>query len=459
LHPHLEREQAFVDMFLDEARIAAQLHHPNVVSTLEIGTSERGYYLVMDYVEGDTLARLMVTSSSMGQKVPIPVLLRIIHDSLAGLHAAHELRTDDGADLCLVHRDVSPQNILVSTDGTARITDFGVARAATRLSVTREGQLKGKLGYMAPEQARGGDIDRRTDLFAVGVILWEALAGRRLFRGRNESDAETLHRILYEDIPRVSAFNSNVTPELDEVVAHALAKDPAERFQDGHSFAEALENATRAGSERIGTTREVARFVDEIVGKDIAARREAIKLMAPSEVSGISSITDMPHSRSNPDAVTATSVPKLLTSSMTPNSMSVGDLSNSMPMAPHSSSVTLNGLPTPPPPPAASGTSPLLVGILVGVSIAALAGATMLFVSAKNSNNMASGNPAPPASVMVISVPASVTPSATVAPVVSATATASASASAVATTKPTEHKPSSKPTPKGGDDLAPSPYH
>ena len=150
LHPHLAHEAEFVDMFLDEARLAARIHHPNVVPILEVGTSADGYYLVMEYIEGDTAARLLARSGHAGGRLPVPTALRIGLDSLAGLHAAHELGDDDGNPLHIVHRDVSPQNILVGVDGTSRITDFGVAHAATRLSSTRTGQLKGKLAYMAP---------------------------------------------------------------------------------------------------------------------------------------------------------------------------------------------------------------------------------------------------------------------------------------------------------------------
>ena len=174
LHPHLASEQEFVEMFLDEARLAASIHHPNVVPILEVGTSDRGYYLVMEYIEGDTLARLLARAATSRERIPVPIVIRIVLDTLAGLHAAHELKDDNGQLLELVHRDVSPQNILVGVDGIARITDFGVARAATRLSSTRAGQLKGKLAYMAPEQARGGDrsIDAPTS------SRWASCSGR-----------------------------------------------------------------------------------------------------------------------------------------------------------------------------------------------------------------------------------------------------------------------------------------
>lgn len=282
LHPHLEREREFVEMFLDEARIAARLHHPNVVATLEVGTSDRGYYLVMDYVEGDTLAKLLTRAAASRTWIPRDVSLRIILDTLAGLHVAHELRGEDGELLNLVHRDVSPQNVLIGVDGVARITDFGVAKASARLSSTRSGQLKGKLGYMAPEQARGGDIDRRADVFAMGIMLWEALAARRLFRGKQDTDAETLQRVLFEPIPRLRDVDPSIPPGIDAVVARALERDLDQRWASCAELADAIERLDEPGM-RAASTRDVARFVNEVVGADVSARRMAIRNLAPGE--------------------------------------------------------------------------------------------------------------------------------------------------------------------------------
>jgi serine/threonine-protein kinase len=283
LHPHLASEQEFVEMFLDEARLAASIHHPNVVPILEVGTSDRGYYLVMEYIEGDTLARLLARSATSRQRIPIPIVIRIVLDTLAGLHAAHELKDDNDHHLNLVHRDVSPQNILVGINGTARITDFGVARAATRLSSTRSGQLKGKLAYMAPEQARGGQIDRRADLFAVGTVLWEVLADKRLFKG--EGEADTLNRVLFEPIPRLRDVNPDIVPELEAVTMKSLDRDPEKRYPTSLAFADELEKAARA-SASIASVREVADYVQKVLGQDISQQREAVRAwLAQSEPS------------------------------------------------------------------------------------------------------------------------------------------------------------------------------
>jgi serine/threonine-protein kinase len=286
LHPHLAHEREFVEMFLDEARLAARIHHPNVVPILEVGTSDVGYFLVMEYIEGETLARLLGRTASRGEKIPTRVAVKIVLDTLAGLEAAHGLRDDFGEPLRIVHRDVSPQNVMVGVDGTSRITDFGVARAATRLTTTRAGQLKGKLGYMAPEQAQGDDIDLRADVFAVGVILWECLAGRRLFKGKADaSDAQTLNRLLYEPIPTLRDTDPTVHEAFGALTQRALERDVSRRFASCGEFAEALEKvAEQTGG--IASTREVAAFVDSVAGPEIEAQRDAVRnWVARSEVS------------------------------------------------------------------------------------------------------------------------------------------------------------------------------
>ncbi|MEO8877648.1 MAG: serine/threonine-protein kinase, partial [Polyangiaceae bacterium] len=228
LHPHLASDRDFIQMFLDEARIAARLHHPHVVPIMEIGESDKGYYLVMEYIEGDTLARLMARSAQSGNPFPTRVAVRAALDALAGLHAAHEMVDDEGKPLEIVHRDVSPQNILVGVDGSARITDFGVARAASRLTTTKSGQLKGKLSYMAPEQARGKGIDRRADVFAMGIVLWELLARKRLFKG-DGGEAETLNKVMNEPIPHVRDANPELPQALADVCMKALERDVEKR--------------------------------------------------------------------------------------------------------------------------------------------------------------------------------------------------------------------------------------
>jgi eukaryotic-like serine/threonine-protein kinase len=287
LHPHLASEKEFVEMFLDEARIAARIHHPNVVPILEVGASPVGYYLVMEYIEGDTLARLLARAASSGKKLPVSIALRIAIDMLSGLHAAHELHDDQNQPVHLVHRDVSPQNVLVGQDGIARITDFGVARAASRLTATRVGQLKGKIAYMAPEQAAGSeDLDRRADVFSSGVVIWEALAQKRLFKAENE--AATLSRVITEPVPVLWQIAPQVSKEVSAVVMRALDRDCDKRFANCAAFADALE-AAAADNDKVATPRELAAYVNEVMGQEISQQRDNVRAwLAHSEPTGTS---------------------------------------------------------------------------------------------------------------------------------------------------------------------------
>ena len=276
LHPHLALDAEFIEMFLDEARLAASIHHTNVVPILEVAANEAiGYYLVMEYIEGDTLARVLARAGQRRQSVPQPILLRVALDLLAGLHAAHELRDGTGKPLNLVHRDVSPQNVLVGFDGIARITDFGVARAASRMSATRVGQLKGKVAYMAPEQAQGADeVDRRADLFSAGVLIWEALAARRLFKAENE--AATLARVMATAVPALSLINPDVSEALSGAIMRVLEREPAARYATAAEFADALEAAV--GKTRVATPRELGAFVEALLNDEAETQREAVRL-------------------------------------------------------------------------------------------------------------------------------------------------------------------------------------
>ncbi len=274
LHPHLADDRGFVDMFLHEARVAANILHPNVVSILDVGMEDGLLYNVMDYVEGDTLAAVQSTATALGKGVPIPIALRIAIDVLSGLHAAHELRDERGEPLNLVHRDVTPQNILIGVDGTARLTDFGVARARGRLVTTSLGMLKGKLSYMPPEQLEATELDRRADVFAMGVTLWETLTLRRLFTGRETYErARQNARAPYRPL---SGFLKGVPPVLDEICAKALAHDPADRYPTAAAFADAIEQAfgpTLASSREVGAL--IAAVAREKLDRERAALRAA----------------------------------------------------------------------------------------------------------------------------------------------------------------------------------------
>ena len=274
LHPHLGNDEEFVRMFLDEARIVAGIRHQHVVTVLEVGAGPAGYYLVMDYVEGATLGSLIRRSAAAATSIPIPVAVRVTLDNLAGLHAAHEHVDPDGTPVSLVHRDVSPQNILIDVNGVSRISDFGVAHATSRLGSTRAGQLKGKVAYMAPEQARGDLVTRRADVFASGIVLWEILCQRRLFLADNE--AVTLNRLMFEPIPNIRQINPALPVALEQVVHRALQRDPAHRFASAAEMADALQSAARA-SHVLGTTVDVKAFMTQMIGPVIEERRAAVR--------------------------------------------------------------------------------------------------------------------------------------------------------------------------------------
>lgn len=269
LHPQFAKDPEFVSMFLDEARLAARIQHPNVVSTLDVVALEGEVFLVMEYVQGESLSKLVRACRRKGELVPARIASSIVAAALHGLHAAHEAKSERGEPLDLVHRDISPQNVLVGVDGVARVLDFGVAKAAMRAQTTRDGQMKGKLSYMAPEQLRAKAVDRRTDVFAAGVVLWEALTGRRLFDGADAG--EILTKVLEAEVPQPGQLVPSVPPALDSIVLRALERDPARRFATAREFAIALEHAGA-----VALNREVGEWVEDIGGEVLARRAERV---------------------------------------------------------------------------------------------------------------------------------------------------------------------------------------
>ncbi len=242
LHPHLADEPAQRDALVREARLLSAVRHPNVVELRDVDV-DAGVRLVLGYVEGVTLGRWLVEAGQRRERLAPAIVARIARDAAAGLHAIHEATSETGKPLGLVHRDVSPQNLLVGVDGVTRLSDFGTAKILFEpASETTEGSLKGKLGYMAPEYIRGAPVDLRIDVFALGVVVWEAFTGKRLFRGGNEG--ETLDRILSGDIPPASSIDASLAP-FDEVLARALSRDPAERTKSALAFGRAVEDAAR----------------------------------------------------------------------------------------------------------------------------------------------------------------------------------------------------------------------
>ncbi|WP_437610428.1 serine/threonine-protein kinase [Sorangium sp. So ce834] len=250
----MAEDPRYVLMFLDEAKLSARLNHPNVVQTYEIGGESGGYFIVMEYLEGQPLkdiVRAVVSGCPGAASFTRPVWVRIVVEALRGLHYAHELTDFDGRLLGVVHRDVSPHNIFITYDGAVKIVDFGVAKASLNAAHTESGTFKGKMAYAAPEQAMAsGDVDRRADIFAIGIVLWELLAMRRLFDGDHVA---VMHQLLTRDIPRLSTVVPDIDPALDEIVERALQRDPARRFATAQEMGDALESYLRGSGEDVRT--------------------------------------------------------------------------------------------------------------------------------------------------------------------------------------------------------------
>lgn len=239
LHDHLADDPDFVKMFLDEARIGAMFDHSNVVQTFELGEYENRYYMVMEFLAGLSLAMIVrrATERLPGGLMPVPLVLNIAAQSCAGLHYAHE-RTVNGKPMNLVHRDISPQNLVISFEGVVKVVDFGIARAELRETKTKAGTIKGKFAYMSPEQCVANAVDRRTDIFALGIIVHELLTGRRLFK-RN-SPYETYQAVLECAVEKPSKINHQLDVALDEIVMRAVAKDKEQRYPTAEAFGDAM---------------------------------------------------------------------------------------------------------------------------------------------------------------------------------------------------------------------------
>ena len=277
LHPAYAKDQGFVTMMLDEARLASRIRHPNVVPILDVVATADELLLVMEYVHGETLARLLRAAKKAGERIPAAVGAAIVIDTLRGLHAAHEATNAAGEPLGIVHRDVSPQNIVVATDGSARILDFGVAKAASRTQSTAEGQLKGKLGYFAPEQIAGGDVDRRVDIFAASIVAWECVTGRRLFSA--DDMIATIAQVMDGEIPSLRGSDLEIPDGYAAAVRRGLDRNPAQRFQTAEEMASAIEAALRPAS------REAVRaFVERLAGPALAARLDIMQRIESGEV-------------------------------------------------------------------------------------------------------------------------------------------------------------------------------
>ena len=295
--PHLASNQSFIGMFLDEARLCARLSHANVVSVFDIGQSEGTYFLVMEYVDGCDLKAVMSGLREQEHDFPVPAALYIAMETCRGLSYAHELH-EDGRPLGLVHRDVSPPNVLLSRRGEVKVTDFGLAKASTQLEQTDPGIVKGKFGYLSPQTAAGEQVDARADIYAVGIVLWELLAGRRLFLG--DSDYATVQKVRQGEVPSLAAERRDVDSELDAIVQKALARELGDRFQSARELGDALAGYLFSRQLKV-TAYDVANLVrstlaDVVRLQEPTEPRQSIERLIQEELRRFTSLEDMSES-------------------------------------------------------------------------------------------------------------------------------------------------------------------
>jgi len=402
-------------MFLEEAQLASQIHHPNVVGTLELGEENSALYLVMEWVDGESLSVVMAKAAESGG-VPLPIAVNLIGQCCQGLYAAHNLRDESGNLLGLVHRDVSPQNLLVTFSGTAKLVDFGIAKATSKSSgLTEAGEIKGKFAYMAPEQVRGHAIDARTDLFALGILLYLLTTGKHPFRG--EHPGATVQNICAEHGPTPpSAFLADYPPALEEVVMKALAKAPDQRFASANEMLTALE-AAMPGPLEASFDVQVAEYLKRLFGARATERRAAIRLAQEHA------------DRQRAESSSSISVGTLRAIAVDPRSAS------SLPAGPPSSTLASHGGSEPPPPQKSRSKPIYAVGALL--ALVALGGGIRQLASGEASMGQAAGSSPVPAE--------SLSPAAEPTPVVAAAVPAAPSvAPAAEATETAEEAPKSK---------------
>lgn len=304
-HAHLRDTPEFKNDLLEEAKLASGVRHPNVVPVLEVDEDPLGMYLIMDYVEGETLGGLRRKGGAGKRPLPPAIGMRVLLDALSGLHAAHELRDENGELVSLVHRDFSPQNIIVGLDGSARLTDFGIAKAASRLGHTQAGLVKGKISYMAPEQARSLPLDRRCDVWAAGVIAWELLAQRRLHPS-GDGDVGTLLKVVSEEPAHLRSIDASIPADLERVVATALTIDRDRRFPSALALSKELAAVCKKHG-LLADHEDVSAYLGQTVGAKLAERRgraaEVLRLRAKMGAPGSTKENDERLAKDIQDAI------------------------------------------------------------------------------------------------------------------------------------------------------------
>jgi serine/threonine-protein kinase len=277
IHSHLVEDASFVNMFFDEARVAARISHPNVATVFDLGKDAGSYWIAMEYLHGEPLRETMRRTEQPGKPMPPEIACRIIADAAEGLHAAHELFGPSGEKLNLVHRDVTPHNLFVTYEGVTKVVDFGIAKFSSRMASTRAGMLKGKIAYMSPEQVVGEPIDRRTDIFALGVVLWELTTGQRLFR--MDSDLDTMAKVQECNPPRPSTIVRGYPIDLEKIVMKALAKNKNERYRTARELSRALQSLLMRRGLFVASD-EVAAYMQSLFADRIRKREEHLRWAA-----------------------------------------------------------------------------------------------------------------------------------------------------------------------------------
>ena len=300
--PHLAENEEFVEMFLHEARVAVRLNHPNVVQIFDLGEADGAFFIAMEYIHGEDARRIWRQSELVGNPIPVPLVCRIVMDAAAGLDYAHKRTDASGAPLRIIHRDVSPQNLLVSFEGAVKVVDFGIAKAADQATQTRSGVLKGKYSYMSPEQASGKEIDNRTDQFALGIVFYELLTLRRLFKRSN--DIQTLTAVSECKVAPPSGLNSRIPEGLDAIVMKALARNPNDRYRDLSEMQMAIEEWLLV-NQQPSSPSHLAAFLKAIYADRLAKEQEVGTpvFQDPSEPSSSVSARQSPRRRTGLSAV------------------------------------------------------------------------------------------------------------------------------------------------------------
>ncbi len=308
IHPHLSNETSYVEMFLDEARIASQITHPNVCSVFDFGEADGEHFIAMEYLVGEPLSRVyrrVVTNADERTSPLLPArMARIIAEACEGLHAAHELKSGDGDSMSVVHRDVSAENLFITYDGTTQVVDFGIAHARQRVHHTDAGQVKGTFPYMAPEQMTAAPVDRRVDVWALGAVLWELLTLRRLFL--RDNDVNTMYAVLSSEIEPPSVYRPDVPPELDEIVLKALKRNPDERWQSAREMGKALRRVLAQQEELVGPA-ELADWMAQLFPEGEARKR---RLMDIARTGESWHMADPPHRASDRSGKRGIEIPK-----------------------------------------------------------------------------------------------------------------------------------------------------